>query len=56
MLEICYHIYNALLMFLFYASPSSRLTEEGTGVQDTLCYLWKFFIQADFKAIEPEKV
>lgn len=43
-------------MFLFYVSPSSRLTETGTGTQDTLCYLLKFFIQVDFKAIEPGKV
>lgn len=43
-------------MFLFYVSPSSRLTEAGTDMQDTLCYLLKFFIQVDFKAIEPGKV
>lgn len=56
MLEICYHIYNALLIFLFYVSPSLRLTEAGTGVQDILCYLLKFFIQVDLKVIEPKKV
>lgn len=56
MLEICYHIYNALLIFLFYVSPSLRLTEAGTSVQDILCYLLKFFIQVDLKVIEPKKV
>lgn len=43
-------------MFLFYVSPNLRLTEAGTGVQDTLSYLLKFFIQVDLKVIEPEKV
>lgn len=43
-------------MFFFYVSPNLRLTEAGTGVQDTLSYLLKFFIQVDLKVIEPEKV
>lgn len=38
MLEIHYHIYNALLMFLFYVIPSSRLTEARTGVQDAATF------------------
>lgn len=33
MLEICYHIYNALLMFLFYVSPSLSSNKVGTGMQ-----------------------
>lgn len=37
-------------MFLSYVTPSLSSKEVGTGVQ-THCYLLKFFIQVDFKAM-----